>query len=127
MNFLITFLIYAVITAISLIIISKIPPLGVEVDNFGKALQGAVIFGVLNGIAQFIFQFLGSPLFVVLTLGVSLLILFVVNVIVFGLSAKLVEGFRLRYGLWSAVLGAIALSIINGLIAWLLRTVGLLA
>lgn len=125
MEFIISFLIVAVVTAVSLLIISKIPPLGVEVDSFGKAFQSGIIFGVLNGIAGFIFQFLRMPLFVVLTLGLSYLILLLINVIVFGLTAKLVEGFRLKYGIWSAVIGAIALSIVNGIMFWLLGIFGL--
>ncbi|MBD0269563.1 phage holin family protein [Pseudanabaena sp. FACHB-2040] len=124
MGFITSFLIIAVVTAISLLIISKIPPLGVEVVSFSKALQSGIVFGILNGVAGFIFQFLGWPLFVVLTLGFSLLILLLINVIVFSLTAKLVEGFSLRYGIWSAVLGAIALSFVNGVIFWLLGQFG---
>jgi len=37
-----------------------------------------------------------------------------------------VRGFRLRNGIISAVLGAIALSIINGLLFWLLGQTGVL-
>ncbi len=49
-SFLIAFLVTALVTAISLIVISKIPFLGVEVDSFGKALTAGVIFGILNGL-----------------------------------------------------------------------------
>jgi putative membrane protein len=124
MGFIISFLIVAIVTAISLLIISKIPPLGVEVDNFGEALRSGIIFGILNGIAGFIFQFLGWPLFIVLTLGFSLLVSFLINVAVFGLTARLVGGFRLKHGIWSAVFGAIALSAVNGMINWLLGQFG---
>jgi putative membrane protein len=38
------------------------------------------------------------------------------NVIVFASAAKLVEGFSLRMGIWSAVLGAIALAVVSSFI-----------
>jgi len=44
----------------------------------------------------------------------------VLNAIIFGLAAYLVTGFRLRWGIWSALIGAIALGIINMLIYRLL-------
>jgi putative membrane protein len=49
------------------------------------------------------------------------LFLIVLNTIIFGLAAWLVPGFRLRWGFWSALIGAVALGIINPLI---LRLVG---
>ncbi|WP_139253720.1 phage holin family protein [Hydrococcus rivularis] len=89
------------VTAISLLIVSKLP-IGVEIDSFGKALIAAAVFGILNAIVHPILIVLGFP-FIVITLG---LFLFVINAIVFGLAAALVSGFRLRYGFWSALLGA---------------------
>jgi putative membrane protein len=48
-----------------------------------------------------------------LTLG---LFSVVINAIIFGLAAWLVEGFRLRWGIWSALIGSIALAVLNSLI-----------
>ncbi|MBD1850736.1 phage holin family protein [Leptolyngbya sp. FACHB-711] len=121
MNFLIPFLIGVAVTAISLLIISKIPFIGVEVDNVGKALTAGVVFGVLNWLLGWI---AGSTILNVLTLGILWL---VVNTIVFGLSAKLVEGFRLRLGIWSAILGAIALTIVNSILFNILSSIFRLA
>ncbi|QZZ19284.1 phage holin family protein [Leptothermofonsia sichuanensis E412] len=118
-GFLIAFLITAVVTAISLMIISKIPFLGVEVDSAGKALISGIVFGILNGLLGWLG---GSFILNVLTLGILWLI---VNTLIFGLSARIVEGFRLRNGILSAVLGAIALSIVNGFLFWILGAVGL--
>lgn len=106
------FLITALVTAVSLFIISKLP-LGVEIDGFGKALVAAVIFGILNALVKPIMVFFGFP-FIVVTLGLFLL---VINALIFGLAAWLVDGFRLRWGFWSAFLGAIALSLINSLLS----------
>ncbi|HAZ42968.1 MAG TPA: hypothetical protein DDW76_16800 [Cyanobacteria bacterium UBA11369] len=98
-------------TTASLLIVSSLP-LGVEIDSFQKALLSAAVFGVLNAFLAPVLQILALPI-TILTLGIFALI---VNAIVFGLAAWLVHGFRLRWGVWSALLGSIALSIINSII-----------
>jgi putative membrane protein len=108
------FIITAIVTAISLLIISKLP-LGIEIDGIGKALIGALVFGVLNAFVKPILFWLTLPISI-LTLGLFTLVL---NAIVFALAAWLVDGFELRGGFISALFGAIALSIINGLIFWI--------
>jgi putative membrane protein len=50
------------------------------------------------------------------------LFMIVINAAIFGLAAWLVDGFRLRWGIWSALLGALALSFINSLLYQLLST-----
>ena len=115
MGFIISFVVPLVVTAIALIIISKIP-LGVEIDSFQKALVSAFVFGILNGIANLIDR--------VITLDGLLTwlffpIVFLLNVIVFGLTAKLVEGFRLR-SIWSAVFGALMLGVLNSILSKIL-------
>ncbi|MBF2078661.1 MAG: phage holin family protein [Synechococcales cyanobacterium T60_A2020_003] len=123
MEFLITLLITAAVTAVSLLIISKVPFLGIEVDSVGKALTAGVVFGVLNVLGNFVVSILRTPLVAILTLGISFLISLIIFFIVFGLTAKLVTGFRLRYGLMSAFMGAIALSIVNSIIFWLVSLI----
>ncbi|MFE1745717.1 phage holin family protein [Coleofasciculus sp. H7-2] len=103
------------VTAVSLFIISKLP-IGVEIDTFPKALISAAVFGLLNALVRPVIFFLSLPI-TILTLG---LFLFVLNAIIFGLAAYLVHGFRLRWGIWSALIGSIALSIINSIIHKLL-------
>ena len=120
MEFLITLLITAAVTAVSLLLLSKLSFLGIEVDNVGKALTAGVVFGVLSVLGNLVVDFLRLPVVAILTLGISFLISLVIFFIVFGLTAKLVTGFRLRYGLMSAFLGAIALSIVNNIIFWII-------
>lgn len=108
------FLIAWVITAVSLLIISKLPT-GVEVDSVGKALISALVFGLLNALVKPILFWLTIPLSII-TLGLFLLVL---NAIIFGLAAALVKGFRLRWGFSSALIGSLALSVISSLIYWL--------
>ncbi|MDJ0724609.1 MAG: phage holin family protein [Prochloraceae cyanobacterium] len=105
-----SFLITALVTAVSLVIISKLP-LGIEVDSFGKAFIAGIVFGFLNALVQPVLNALG--ILNLLSLGIFGL---VVNGIVFGLAAWLVEGFRLKWGLISLFLGAIALSFVNSLL-----------
>lgn len=118
----IPFLITILITAVSLWIISKIPFIGVEIDSPIPALLGGAIIGVLNGI-PFIFPAALRNFSTVITLGLLPLIF---GTIVFALAAWLVQGFRLNKGILSAVLGAVALGIINYILATILNAFGLI-
>lgn len=100
-----------IITTLAFLIISWLP-LGVEIDNVGKAFLAAATFGILNAILKPILGILTFPL-VILTFG---LFLFVLNAFIFWLAAKIVAGFRLRWGFWSAIIGALALSVINSML-----------
>jgi putative membrane protein len=99
------------VTSVSLILISKLPT-GVEIDSFPKALISAIVFGVLNVLVRPILAFFAFPI-TFLTFGLFSL---VINAIIFALAAFLVQGFRLRWGFGSALIGSIALAIINSLI-----------
>ncbi|HEY9626083.1 MAG TPA: phage holin family protein [Coleofasciculaceae cyanobacterium] len=116
------FLISIVVIAISLLIISKLP-LGVEIDNPVIALIAGAIIGAINGLVG-IFPSWFKTFGAIVSLG---LIPLLSGVIIFGLTALLVEGFRLRWGIWSAILGAIALSIVNSILFFILGNMGLVA
>lgn len=105
------------VTSVSFFIISKLP-IGVDIDTFGKAMISAAVFGLLNALVRPVFVVLGFPL-VLVTFGLWII---VINAVIFGLAAWLVDGFRLRWGIWSALLGAIALGFIHSLLSELLRT-----
>lgn len=107
------------VTTISFLIISRLP-IGVEIESFGKAAISAAVFGILNALLRPILTFFTFPL-IFLTFG---LFAFVLNAIIFGLAAVLVTGFRLRWGVWSALIGAIALSVVNSLMFNLLGSLG---
>jgi len=92
-------------------IISKLP-IGVDIDTFGKAMVSAAVFGLLNALVRPIFLLFTFPA-VLITFGLFMIL---INAAIFGLAAWLVDGFRLRWGIWSALLGAIALGFINSIL-----------
>ena len=115
------FLINILLNALTLLIISKIPPVGIEVRSPIAALFGGAVIGIFNGIWGLFpkaFQWATG----ILSLGIVPLI---GSMIVFGLSAWFVEGFRLRWGFWSVLMGAIAFAIVNSIMFWLFRSIGL--
>ncbi|WP_341731374.1 phage holin family protein [Microcoleus sp. EPA2] len=103
------------VTSVSFFIISKLP-IGVDIDTFGKAMMSAAVFGLLNALVRPIFLLFTFPA-VLITFGLFMIF---INAAIFGLAAWLVDGFRLRWGIWSALLGAIALGFINSLLYELL-------
>ncbi len=114
----VSLLIAWLITSISLFIISKLPT-GVEIDSFQKAIISAAVFGLLNALLRPVLGFLAFPI-TFLTFGLFAIVL---NAIIFGLAAYLVTGFRLRWGFWSALIGALALGFINSVMYHLLDTI----
>ena len=108
------------ITTISFLIISRLPFLGIEIDSFGKAAISAAVFGILNAVLLPMLTFFTFP-FIILTLG---LFFFILNAITFGLAAAIVNGFRLRYGIWSAIVGSLALAIINSILLRIVAPLG---
>ncbi|MBD2545095.1 phage holin family protein [Planktothricoides raciborskii] len=106
-------LIIWLVTAISFVIISKIPT-GVEIDDFNKALFSAAVFGILNALVRQVIAVVTVP--VLGGIFSDFLLRTLLNMIIFGLAAYLVEGFRLRWGIWSALLGSLALGFINSIL-----------
>lgn len=104
-------LVVLLVTSVSLFIISKLPT-GVEIEDFPKAIISAIVFGIVNALLRPIIAFFAFPI-TFITFGLFNL---VINAIIFGIAAALVPGFSLRWGFWSALLGAFLLSLINSLI-----------
>lgn len=103
------------VSASSLLIITKLP-VGVEIDSPVKAYASAAVLGVVAAIVN---PILKAVFFIpnLLTFGLlSGLVTFIIAAIAFGIAAAIVSGFRLRQGVWSAIIGALALSIVSNLI-----------
>lgn len=114
------------IRALVLLIVAALP-LGVEMASFGTALLSAVVIGLLGTLLVFPLRLLLGPVWAVTSLGglispVSLLFNWLITVVLFALAAWLIQGFKLRNGLVSAILGALVYSILSALI---LRVLGL--
>ena len=105
-----------VVTTISFLIIARLP-IGIEIDSLGKAAISAAVFGILNAILLPILAFFTFPV-ILLSFG---LFFFILNAIIFSLAAALVPGFTLRWGFWSALIGSIALAIVNSILLAIVR------
>lgn len=81
---------------------------GIKVSGFGAALLGALAIGLVNALVKPVLVILSLPI-TILTLG---LFLFVVTGISFWLAAKITPGFEV-HGLWSAIIGAVVLTVLN--------------
>lgn len=105
------------IRAVILLIVAWLP-LGVEVESFGIGLLAAVVIGLLGSLLTFPLRLLFSIPWMLTSLGglvapVSWLFNWLITVILFGLAAWLIPGFRLRQGLISAVMGAVAYAVLS--------------
>ena len=107
------------VTAVSLFIISKLPT-GVEIDDFKIALISSAVFGFLNALVSPFLVAVALPIKIVLS---NFLFTLLLNMAIFGLAAWFVSGFRLRWGFWSALIGAVALGFINSFLYELLNQV----
>jgi putative membrane protein len=98
------------VNTLALVAVAYLMP-SVSISSAGAALLAALLLGLVNTVIR--------PLFVLLTLPVTVLTLglfiFVINGLLFWAVASLVPGFDVA-GFWSGVLGAIVYS----LISWLL-------
>ncbi|MBD1911848.1 MULTISPECIES: phage holin family protein [unclassified Leptolyngbya] len=123
MTWLIPFLLTVIILALSLLLISKLP-LGIEVDSLNIAFLAGLVLGLLNALIRPLLEpVFGATIINILTLGLASILL---NALIFGLAAKLVTGFRLRWGILSALLGAFALSIVYSVLSNILMRLGLM-
>jgi putative membrane protein len=101
------FIVQVVLTSLILLLMAKMVK-GVEIDNWGSALFGAVIMGFVNAFVKPLMVLLTIPL-TVITLGLFLL---VINALVLQLVAALSPGIKVD-GFGPAVLGALVLSVLN--------------
>jgi len=105
------------VSALALGATSYIVP-GIRVGSIPALLVAAFILGVLNAIIR--------PIVLLLTLPINLLTLglftFVINAGMLKLTGVLMaeRGFAID-GFWPALIGAIVLSIISGLLNWLVK------
>jgi putative membrane protein len=106
------FLLRLLLNALALMVAAYFVP-GLTLSGPGVTLVAALVLGFVNAIIKPILFVLTLP-FTLITLG---LFLFVLNAICLALTAAVVPGFSIA-GFWSAVLGALIVSIVS----WLVNT-----
>lgn len=82
---------------------------GVQADDTRSLVWAAVALGLINAVVRPVLVLLTLPI-TILTLGVFLLLL---NAAMLNLAAWFVDGFHV-VGFWSAVFGAIVISLVSG-------------
>ncbi len=112
------------IRALILLLVSRLP-LGVEMASFPIALVSAVVIGLLGTLLIWPLKFILAPIWAITSLAglispVSFLFNWLITIILFGLAAWLIQGFRLRNGLMSAVLGGLVYSVLSTIVLQLL-------
>jgi len=112
-NSLTLMLVQWVVSAAALLATSKVMP-GFKVANFTSAMIAAVVIGLANALIWPVLIFLTLPINI-LTLG---LFTFVVNGAVLKICAAILKGFEIT-SWFSAIFGAIVLSIVSSLLHWL--------
>lgn len=107
-------LIRLLINMVAILAIAYLFPSLVWVDSLWSALGAAFLLGIVNAIIRPVFILLTLPL-TLITLGLFLL---VINGLMLWLVAALVGGFHVA-GFWGAFFGAILISIVS----WILSRV----
>ena len=100
------------IAMLGLFLASRIVP-GVWIEGTGSFILAALLLGLVNALVRPIAFLMTLPLTIV-TLG---LFIFVLNAAMFGLVAAFLDNFTVP-GFWSAVFGAIVVSITSTVASW---------
>ena len=101
---------YFVVIAAVMILMSNLGWLGFHVDGWKSALIAALVLALMNTIVKPILFVLTLP-FTILTLGLFLLVL---NAITLWLTSKVVPGFSI-HGALNTLLGALVLSLVGSI------------
>jgi putative membrane protein len=86
---------------------------GVQIEGTGSVIVAALLLALVNAFVRPVAILLTLPLTIV-TLGLFLL---VINAAMFGLVAAMLDGFSVA-GFWSAVFGALIVSITSTIASW---------
>ncbi len=112
------FLIRLVLNALALLLVSTVIP-GIEVRGVLPALAAAFFLGMVNAVVRPVILILTLPL-TILTLGLFIPLL---NAALLKLVSLMIRGFEV-HGFWSAVFGAILISLISGFLNLLINDRG---
>ena len=105
-------LIRTLISMLGLFLASRLIP-GVWIEGTGSFILAAFLLGLVNAIVRPLVFLMTLPL-TIMTLG---LFIFVLNAAMFGLVAAMLDNFEVA-GFWSALFGAIIVSITSTIASW---------
>lgn len=108
------FIAQSIISAISLILVSKIVP-GVTVENFQAALIAGIILGFLMRVIRPVLSIVSLPV-TIMTFG---LFSFVLSGLLFALAGYFTPGFSVS-GLLPAIVGSIVFGLITSFFSWII-------
>jgi putative membrane protein len=97
---------------LGLFLASRLIP-GVWIEGMGSFILAALLLGLVNAFIRPLMFLFTLPLTIV-TMG---LFIFVVNAAMFGLVAAMLDNFQVS-GFWSALFGAIVVSITSTVASW---------
>ena len=100
------------ICMLGLFLASRLIP-GVWIEGMGSFILAALLLGLVNAFIRPLMFLFTLPLTIV-TMG---LFIFVVNAAMFGLVAAMLDNFQVS-GFWSALFGAIVVSITSTVASW---------
>jgi len=103
-----------VLSALSLMVITKLLP-GFHTRDFGSALGVAAVYGILHVVLYPVLLFVA---FIPVLLSFGLFI-FVINAVLLFLTSALLDNFHID-NIPTALIGAVSLTILNGIWRWLL-------
>jgi putative membrane protein len=112
------FLLRVVVNILAIVVAASVIP-GIRLDGVLPAVAAGLLLGVINAFVR--------PVLLVLTLPITLvtlgLFLFVLNGLCLWFVASVVTGFHVA-GFWSAVLGALCVSVVSWLVTVLVSDSG---
>jgi putative membrane protein len=112
------FVLRVIVNTLAIVVAAKLVP-GIEVDGVLAAIAAGLLLGVINAVVRPVLLVLTLPITLV-TLGLFLLVL---NGLCFWLVAAVVKGFQVA-GFWSAVLGALVVSVVSWVVTLLVSDSG---
>ncbi|HEV8437742.1 MAG TPA: phage holin family protein [Methylomirabilota bacterium] len=112
------FLLRVVVNILAIVVAAHLVR-GIEVDGVLPAVAAGLLLGVVNAVVRPVLLVLTFPITLV-TLGLFLLVL---NGLCFWLVAAVVKGFHVS-GFWSAVLGALVVSVVSWVVTVLVSDSG---
>lgn len=107
------FLVRWFINGVALVVAVKVVA-GIHVDDWQTLIVSALVLGLLNAFLRPLLKLVTLPVRM-LTLGLFTL---VINGVLFGLAAWLVDGFEVA-GFWSAFFGALVCSVVGGVLGFI--------